>query len=315
MYYSFGVASAKEAQITTKNVLKQMAEAINLEQAKNIFSSSPIGAKYLDTPIEHVVWAEEKELCEFIKTYSPNKLVRDYFLTPIDFDNLNVLCKYDFLQNNSKPFLVEGNEKIANLIEAIKTNNSQILDNKALAKTFENYLQLKPNKSTTLAQIDLIIKKSKYTYLKEICHKGEIKDYVLCLLDLQNLSVIMRCQDEAKVKEQFVAFGHIDKESLMQIFEKNQEVLQKNFCQNQLLKDIIQVVLSKGTAKAILEFDKQLNNFMLHLTCQKKFDLGSLAPFLYYVFKKQNELKNLNLIFSCKKNGINTGVVQRLLEV
>ena len=78
-------------------------------------------------------------------------------------------------------------------------------------------------------------------------------------LDLQNLSVVVRSKESEKLEEQFVEFGHLDKNTLIEIFKGNQDVLQKNFCYNQLLKNIIQLALSRSSSKAMIEFDKLVN--------------------------------------------------------
>lgn len=302
IYYSNGVASAKSRELFSKSFYDQLINAKDYNSCLELISSTFWVGETQD--IDKMLDSKKQELFDFIKYNSPSREIIDFFLLAQDFDNLGVICRLMSVGKNLHTTLVAGETNPKDLACFLETGVTRNID-KALFKAFKN----KPN-DLSLSQIDLYFKQKKYETLKSKMKSQIMKNLLFDTLDLQNICVMLRCENKDVFLKNKVVSGFLNEKVLNKIFEKDESVL---FELSGLTREIAEIAFVKNKQKAFAQIDRLASE--LPLLSIKPFakETDTVAPFLEYCFSYLAQLKNIKMILSLKRNGVKCSLEDKIL--
>ena len=315
--YANSVVAAVSNNLITKECLNRMIEAADAKVALATLQETSFGSGVtIDSPFEFetLLNYETKKLLKFISDETPLEEFEQYFLLQYDYTNIASFCKGLLLGQDVDDFVeAEGNfewNKIKDLVVSknFKDFNNSFIE-KALAK-FKNYASEKQFKGF---EIDFLFKKYMYENLKELGKKDKLINEIVNLkIDIENISVAMRANTQYSFESQMLKPATLKKEDLIKIFNKDTSVLSE--IKNPIIQKFAKLALSKDTEKSYVSFEVLKNNFIFDCLKPKKFDINTIAPFAFYCFQKEAEIKNIRLIMSYQCNNLKDKIKQRFLE-
>lgn len=302
IYYSNGVASAKSRELFSKSFYDQLINAKDYNNCLELISSTFWVGETQD--IDKMLDSKKQELFDFIKYNSPSREIIDFFLLAQDFDNLGVICRLMSVGKNLHTTLVAGETNPKDLVCFLETGVTKNID-KALLNAFKN----KPS-DLSLSQIDLYFKQKKYETLKSKVKSQIMKNLLFDTLDLQNICVMLRCENKDAFLKNKVVSGFLNEKVLNKIFEKDESVL---FELSGLTREIAEIAFVKNKQKAFAQIDRLASE--LPLLSIKPFakETDTVAPFLEYCFSYLAQLKNIKMILSLKRNGVKCSLEDKIL--
>ena len=296
--YASGVVSSLESKLLKKETLDKLLNSVTEQELINNLSQTDY-EELLNTQnnLDSILKISLKRLFEFIKKQSPSKQVTSFFLTPLDFDNVQTLIKYELLKKDCNLDLIEGEFSIKQIKTAINQKKFNCFS-KHLNKTLEDFYEL--NISNDSAKVDLFFKKRKYQALKEIFKKGIIKELCFFDLDITNICILARSNDINHFKSQMVECGSLNLDILEELFNKKENALY--LIQDDALRNIAKNIFDMIEDEKNVFYPKEM--FFLKKLKPKKNEINTEVPFINYIFEKMIEIRNLSMVFNCFYNNI-----------
>lgn len=302
IYYSNGVASAKSRELFSKSFYDQLINTKDYNSCLDmILATFSIGN---EQDIDEMLDSKKQELFEFIKHNSPSKEIIDFFLLAQDFDNLGVICRLISVGKNLNTTLVSGETSPKDLACFLETGATYNIDNDLL-NAFKN----KPN-NLSLSQIDLYFKQKKYEILKSKMKSQIMKNLLFDTLDLQNICVMLRCENKEDFLKNKVVSGYLNEKTLNKIFEKDESVL---FELSGLTRNVAEIAFVKNKQKSFAQIDRLASELPLLSIRPFAKETDTVAPFLEYCFSYLAQLKNIKMILSLKRNSVKCSLEDKVL--
>jgi vacuolar-type H+-ATPase subunit C/Vma6 len=150
-----------------------------------------------------------------------------------------------------------------------------------------------------------------YQNLIAISKKNKVLSMIVSnKIDSENLSVCLRAKTLFEFESQLLCGGNIKKQVLTMLFNKKLSAL--DYINNAHIKKMAKIVF-EGSDYA--KFEKLRNNLELNLLNELKYDIESISPFAYYVYRKITDIKNVRLILSYQENNLKDKIKNKLLGV
>ena len=146
--YSNGVVSVLEGKLLKKETYNKIIDAKSYNDAKRIFKeldSFVIENETIeeDKSIFDLIFKYRQNLFEFIKRESPSNQIKDFFLTPLDYDNVSCVVKNNFVNNDLfKTIEISGNIKADKIVNAVKLKNFDLILDKALKNDLKEFFEI-----------------------------------------------------------------------------------------------------------------------------------------------------------------------------
>ena len=313
--YSNGVASALSTTLLTSDLYSRLIDAKGAEEALSILSETSFGSSSVNASQSVAVTKEEiikSELCKlvnFIKAESPTQNFLQVLMLPYDYLNIATFIKCAGDSSFDSIVEIEGCYSLNKIKEFIQSKNYAFFNNKYIQNALEEVDSISTSQSGW--EVDFILKKYLYKNLSELSKKEKtLKEIVSNKIDCENLSVCLRARTRFELESQLLSGGKLDKKVFVMIFEKNSSSL--NSIQNEHLKKLAKIVL-EGTNYS--KFEVLRNSLEINLLQDLKYNIESIAPFAYYVYKKLADIKNVRLILSYQENGLKDKIKNKLLGV
>ncbi len=315
--YSNGVVSVLEGKLLKKETYNKIIDAKSYNDAKRIFKeldSFVIENETIeeDKSIFDLIFKYRQNLFEFIKRESPSNQIKDFFLTPLDYDNVSCVVKNNFVNNDLyKTIEISGNIKADKIVNAVKLKNFDLILDKALKNDLKEFFEISLDNKLKNFQIDNFFKKRKFIRLKSMFDRGFLRDLINFKIDIENLSCVIRSNSLTQLKVQLLPSGNIQHEVLFSLFKKDKSVLLS--LKDEDLKRIAEITLLESKQENLKKFEKLKNEFFLKKLKILSKNTQTPAPFVYYVFRKFFEIDNLQMIFSLKRNDFDEKIISSLL--
>lgn len=314
--YSNGVVASLSKNLISKDTFVRMIDAKNNQDALSVLQETSFGAGLtIDSPfdIEELLKLETKKLLKFIKEESPVEELKQYFLLQYDFSNIASYCKGLILEQDVDSFVqCEGNYEWTKIKDLISSKNFSNFNNDYIENALKDFQELASKTPVKGYEIDFLFKNYLYKNLKAMAKKNAIvKEIVNTRIDIENISNAMRSNTLYSFESQMLE-GRLSKDILTKIFNKDSSVLSE--ISNPILKKFAKLSLSDNKENAYVNFEILKNTYVFTILLPNKFNIDNLAPFAYYCFQKESEIKNVRLIMSYQNNNLKNKIRERFLE-
>lgn len=314
--YANGVVSSLSKNLISKDSFVRMIDAKNNKEALSILQETNFGTGLtIDSPfdIEELLNLETKKLLKFIKEESPVEELQQYFLLQYDYNNISSFCKGLILEQDTDSFVgCEGNYEWVKIKDLISSKNFSGFNNCYIENALKDFQELASRNPIKGYEVDFLFKNYLYKNLKAMAKKNAVvKEIVNTKIDIENISNAMRSKTLYMFESQMLE-GTISKNTLTKIFNKDKTCLSE--VSNPILKKFVELAISENKENAYVNFEMLKNTFVFTLLLPNKFNIDNLAPFAYYCFQKDCEIKNVRLIMSYQNNNLKNKIRERFLE-
>lgn len=288
--YINGVIAVKEKSLLGEKLLRfceMTAEEVLRTLAESGFGADAGG-----------VAEEERALDAFIREYAPTEADRAYFLAPRDFHNLKALYKAARTGADPAPMLgPEGLYPIREL-ETILTQKRPPMP------------EIEGDASGE--QVGAAFEKAMFSHLFCVCgRRGILKKLLIARADMTNLLTAFRAGEWARAEALFVGGGTIEKAQWDAVFSEDPAV-RAHALAGTPYEAFYAACLAAGKTP-YTDAERMLESFEEQFFYEKRFGLEGRESFLYYVFRRRAEIRNVRTVLVCLKAGVPAKQIKRRL--
>ena len=310
-----------EQQLLSKAMYERLLMASSADELYGILQETTY-SKFLDEELtvhnfEKMLLAELSEMYRNLYAISPSRLVIDLFTLKYDYQNLKVLVKADYNQEDLSSLLVPyGSIPLATLKELVRAHHSpQVADamNECVAEVY-GYLEEYHERHS----LDIIFDNYYWKHLTQLVEGKENEEFQRLVrrnIDVFNISATLRShlmgRHRGFIQAVLADGGTLATEELLEAISQSLDEFVV-YLQASPYRPLIEVSHEEmRTAKTLNDFDLQKDNFLMErLKEQKMVPFGPLA-IMGYIYAKEIEIKNLRILFIGKINKIPEETLRR----
>lgn len=304
--YTNGVIAVKEKQLLGEKLLR--FPDMTAQEVLHALTESGFGGGAVDA--EGICAAEERLLDAFIREYAPSKAEKVYLLAPYDFHNAKAVCKAEKLGTDAENMLAtEGLIKLAEITDAVKDKEYCRLG-KELGDAVREALE----KPLGGAEIGAVFDAALYNYLaSELKHRKLLKTLLARKADMTNILTSLRCASFEQAEGFWVGGGKLGKRELSELFDAN------TGCEKALTgtpyRQFFELCMkAKEKGMPYTAAERFLESFEAEYFRDRRFELEGKEPFLYYVFRRRAEIRNVRIILVCLHAGLSAQEIKKRLR-
>lgn len=318
--YTNGVIAAREKYFLKEKIFR--FSEMNAEEAFRALQESGFGGGATAESVydyEKLVAGEDVALDAFIAEYAPTRLERSYFLAPRDFHNAKALIKAASLQESTEKLLApEGEIPVTVIEKAVREGDFSGLgeSNEILKEVCrEAYAAVLAGEKSG-AQIGEEFEKAKYAYLLKRCKaSGVLKKLLRLKIDMQNILIAFRTEDEEAFARAFIFGGFVKQAQYSLLFSTDKENAGKNFADGKYRGFVEKCVSAQAKGLPCVEAEREFSSFEREFFYEKRYELQRNLPFVYYVFRRRAEIANVRIVFACLLAGVGESEIKRRLRL
>ncbi len=289
--YTNGVIAVKERQLLGEKLSR--FPAMTEEEVLRALSESGFGAGGGDP-----VLAEERALDAFIREYAPSEADRAYFFAPRDFHNLKALKKAELLSEDPSPMLApEGLRSVEKLKEMLEEGTPPVPE---------------IEEGATGAEIGAAFDRAMYSYLFRLFRlRRDLTKLLRMRVDMTNILTAFRARDFDAAKELFLPGGSCKEETLRGIFSEDAEKRERALSGTPYAA-FYAACLAAGKPP-FTGAERLLESFEEKFYAERRFGLEGREPFLYYVFRRRGEIRNVRTVLTALRAGASQAEIEKRL--
>ena len=304
--YINGMIAVKEKRLLGEKLLR--FTEMTAQEVLRALTESGFGGDGQDA--ESVCNAEELALDDFIREYAPSKAAKTYLLAPYDFHNAKALCKAELLHTDAEAMLApEGLIPIEKLTAAITDRNYDLLDGE-MAKAVKTVLE---TEGISGAEIGVQFDNAMYRYLLSALKWNPfLKKMLVKKADCENILTVFRSKTPEQAAALFVQGGKLSEKELCKLFEQDASV---NAFKGTAYEQFYSLCLrARDRGLPLTEAERYLESYEAEYFRAWKYELEGKEPFLYYVFRRRAEIKNVRIILVCLNAGLSAHEIRKRLR-
>ncbi len=345
-----GAIAVKETKLLSSKI-PSLASGSYAEAVKAL-KESGFGAGYEGADGEELCLAEERALDKFITEYAPSERERAFLLAPRDFHNALAIVKaktagisaegmfapeglytlgelYAAAEEAEKRVarqIEEGERQkpqagkvqkiLINLKQKVAKNNAVCGVCPELFEAFERAFEISlAGRPLTGARAGALFACAQFGYLKRISSKSRVlKELLAGRADRSNLLAAMRLKGGEFTEDIFLVGGRIPLKEIAAFPTASKEEQLKTASKADLA-DFCKLLLpcaEKGLP--FTQAERELEGFEAEYFYSKRFELSGKQPYLYYAFRRREDVKNARTALVGLNAGLSEGEILSRLK-
>lgn len=286
--YTNGVIAVKEGRLLGDKIY--LLPAMREEEARRVLAESGFGSG--DDPVAE----EEAALDTFIREYAPTAADKAYFLAPRDFHNWKALEKAKRLGVDPAPMLAPtGLMEIGELEERLHAGKPPVPALSAEASG---------------AEIGAAYDNAMYGYLFRVCAKRPpLKRLLRARVDMTNILTACRAQTRDDAEKFRIAGGTLAKEQFFAIVSQDPEA-RAGALAGTPYREFYKACLTEPPFTAA---ERRMESFEEKYFSGRRYGLEGREPFLYYVFRRRAEIRNVRAVLASLRAGVRAEEIEKRL--
>lgn len=290
--FTNGVIAVKEKQLLGEKLLR--FPEMGTGEILRALSESGFGGGEGDP--EGIYVHEQGILDEFIRTYAPCEADEAYLFAPRDFHNLKALCKAERLGIPTDGMLApEGLYSIEQLKNGalLRPEIAEDADGAAIGAAFD---------------------KAEFSYLLRITAlRPVLRKLLKARADMTNILTCFRAAAKEEVESLLVDGGKLKKKDLEPIFSEDPEQRSHALDRTAYQQFYVACLAAEKKGTPFSEAERMRDSFAEQYFYEKRYELRGKEPFLYYVFRRSAEIKNVRTILICLNAGVDAREIKKRL--
>lgn len=304
--------------------LSRLTDADTLADAYKILQECGYGAGLaIDDyrSFENLISAKEREATEFFKENLIEKTGLDAVLLKNDYHNAKVLIKAKYLRLDDVADILmpDGNYSAADMKANIFDDEYDKYP-KDMAEALDKVDVAFADGNRSPRFIDITLDKAMYKDMGARIRKYKqqvLVDWLTQTTDTANISAFVRCRrlglDAEYFAEGFIEGGKLDKDLFVSLFDAGNDAV-KDKMKYTDYGDLVALAFDEDSG--LVRFETAIDNRVVKLLKDNKYDMFSVAPILGFYFGQLTEIKAIKLTMSTIKNKLDkTLLKQRLREL
>lgn len=320
---------SQENNLITEDRLVRMLDSRSFEEAVKILQECNYGDGFVLNSYgdyEALLSAEKDSVTKLIREIATESSGVDVFLVKNDYHNAKAILKgiqtgQENLNDIAYMLLPNGLITAETISDAVSSKNFVSLY-KDMADALKFLTSESLNHELSPRVIDTVLDKAMFSdILNRVkkCRCKQMKEYVLALLDLTNISTLLRCKmngiNISVLKESFIEGGTYSVDEFVKLYDSSFEAVSDKL----RYSPYGSVVLTgtEGAAKKNLSrFEAETDNYLLSIFKKEKNNIFSPAVIAGFYLAKLTEIKAARIIIVCLKNNVDKDIIkQRLREL
>src|SRR5690625_319561 len=312
-----------EKELLTREKFEQMLEANDLQEVYQILQTTKY-AKYIQvdllaTNYEQILTNSLLDEYRFIQEIAIDPEIVSLLLLKYDFHNLKVLCKELLNQENlSHLYSSLSTLNIEDIKEKIKLTDETEVDFaiSALHAVKQDYSSFKDPQ-----RIEILLDRFYMETLYERIHFLEIpllKQYLTGKVDFNNVITVLRARNQKKdlnfLEEVLLDYGSIEKEKLLFSLHDSIRNMIQQIKNESIGNYVVEGLKAYKASGQLVTIEKERDNYLLEVIDEARNIHFGHEPLIAYLFKKENEVKILRMIFIAKLNNISKEKIQKRMR-
>ncbi len=294
--FTNGVIAVKEKSLLGEKLLRFPEQTAG--EVLRVISESGFGGGESDP--DAIFAREERLLDDFIRTYAPGKAEKSYFLLPHDFHNLKALYKAEKLGIPAEGMLApEGMFSYGALREMLGEKRPPVPE---IAE------------DATGAEIGAAFDRAEFSYLFRVCAcRPVLKKLLSVRADVTNILTAFRAETEEEAKAMFVEGGKLKESDFSPVFSEDTAEREHAFDNLPYKAFYRECLAAKEKNVPYTEAERMKEETEINYFFGKRYALSGKEPFLYYVFRRRAEIRNVRTILICLNAGVGEREIRRRL--
>ncbi len=315
---------SRENGLISPMQLSRLTDADTLADAYKILQECGYGAGLaIDDyrSFENLISAKEREATEFFKENLIEKTGLDAVLLKNDYHNAKVLIKAKYLRLDDVADILmpDGNYSAADMKANIFDDEYDKYP-KDMAEALDKVDVAFADGNRSPRFIDITLDKAMYKDMGARIRKYKqqvLVDWLTQTTDTANISAFVRCRrlglDAEYFVEGFIEGGKLDKDLFVSLFDAGNDAV-KDKMKYTDYGDLVALAFDEDSG--LVRFETAIDNRVVKLLKDNKYDMFSVAPILGFYFGQLTEIKAIKLTMSTIKNKLDkTLLKQRLREL
>ncbi|MBE5878062.1 MAG: V-type ATP synthase subunit C [Lachnospiraceae bacterium] len=303
--YTYAVARirAKEINLLSDSDIEQLMACKNIESCMNFLHEKGWGNGTKEETIDEMLQTQSDNAWKEMDDLVPDKKVFSIFYINKEYHNLKTaikqVCSEDETENAYYRGMKFSPEELKGFIEK---KEFEVFDKKMATAAREATEALLHTQDGQLC--DIIIDKA---CLESIYAAGEeshsefIENYANDYVSVANIRMAVRCAKTGKSKEfmerTLVNCKGVDVNTLIGASTSVEEIC--NYLESTSYSDAIEYIKDSSSA-----FERWCDNRIMETLQKQKYNPFSEGPILAYVLARENEIKTVRIILTCKLNNL-----------
>ncbi|GMA46182.1 V-type ATP synthase subunit C [Tetragenococcus muriaticus PMC-11-5] len=303
-----------ESRLLTKNTFDRMMAAEEAEDSYSILQETTYGDFIEDEDevrdFEQVLIAEKKRTFDLVYNITPVKSIVDLMALQYDYQNLKVLVKQEYTQEDFSEFLVPmGSLPLSVLKELVNVRRSNQVDpimNRCIEEVFQ-YIE----DYDEIQAVDIIFDNYYWDHMVNLSqseNNENIERLVQRNIDVFNISTTLRSylmgQRKGFINAVLQKGGTLDTNEMVEgisaSLENFMDYMEQTSYQNLVADSYDEITQNKK----LTSLDLNKDNFLMRRLKEEKTTPFGPQAILGYLYAKEVEIKNLRMILVGKINKI-----------
>lgn len=322
--YSSTAVRTLESKLLTKDQIRRMVEAPNMDGALRVLHESSYSDSFskIGRPedYEDALAIELKDLYETIDDISPYEIISYIAKLKYDLQDMKILFKDHVMgTDNSKLMSPIGNLRIEEIQKATEEGKRKELDELLgglATDAVHGY-----GESMNPQSIDLAVDRRFYRRLLELSEESDVglmKEYARDYTDFSNIVSLFRMKnqnrDASYVEDVVVYEGNIKREDLIHSYNEPVEVIASKFKNEAIGPRLMKGLEEYEKTGSIASFEIEFDNHLIDLAKKSKYKTFGPEVLFAYLIAKEMEIKNIRLILVSKANGLDSSAIEKRLR-
>lgn len=316
--YTNGVIAARETGLLGNKLIK-MCEMSAEDAFRTLTESGFAKSAQVKSVFEYesLLYADERELDDFVREYAPSDCEKIYFCAPRDFHNAKAAVKAQYAGGTLKDMLAPDGLIPAETICRCVKDGDYVPFYPELKDAVEEAVKLFTDGDGGLvsgAEIGVMFERAKYRYLLSACKRNlTLKRFLTLKCDMTDILSAMRSESAEQAVKNALFAGKVSEKMLVSLFEgdgKAREAFKKTD-----YADFVGLCLNaRAEGKPLTAAELVRDNVEIDYLEKRKYELKAKEPFIYYVLRRAAENSNLRIIFVCLTAGLKDNDIKRRLR-
>lgn len=291
-----------ENSLLTKENFIEMSHLKNKDAVLAFLKEKNIGNES-DKSIEAILFSERKNLWDLIDELVPDKEIFKVFRMRNDYHNIKACIKENLLGTEVNNLYIDDAIIDVDLIkESIKNNNFNLLPDdmaNGLKEIIELFLKTKDSQT-----LDVMLDKLSLDAMYKEGKNSEfdfIKDYVETYVNVSDIKIAVRASQMKKPRDFFdKALADCDNLQISKLADAASSSIDE-LCSYLEVTDYQEA--TAAIRKSNTEFEKWCDDIIISKIQNMKYESFGIGPICAYIIAKENEIKMINIIYTCINNG------------
>ena len=319
-----GYLRVLEKRLLNSNSIERIIDLRDAQEtAKAISQSSEYDFTALEKPedYEKILSASLKKTYKELYDAAPDKLIMDIILAKYDYHNLKTAIKSKYLGKNEEHLYIDYTETAPVWITDTVINETK--HEKLPANLIEavSFVSAAYEQSGNPQSIDVLCDSQMFKYQIGLANAADndfVKEYVKFTVDFYNIKALLRVKNMNRdlkfLRESLCEGGKIPAAAVVEHYDKNTADLADIFRKEYFGGIIGAGIESYDKTGSFSELERLLDNFLVEYMKKSKFISFGPELLLSYIFSKENEVRQIRIIMTCKINNIPPSVLRERLR-